>query len=217
MFNVHTASAAVLVVVAACLGLGHAFAGVLLVLLLLTYSRTRMLVAGLEVAVWLLLVNRRAERTALVPRRHRWPWAVAGCFPSRPARVRPRSPSCGGGRARAARTRGSASLPCGGARFRFGTVRVGMRRVGAGTSRAGPRVEGVRAQGARPRQARPSRVGVRDFASEQFGAACGASFPRVARSIYAMTGSSRPYAASNATCLRSFTRQLCSSSSRPDL
>ncbi len=40
---------------------------------------------------------------------------------------------------------------------------------------------------------------------------------RVARSIYAMTGSSRPYAASNATCLRSFTRQLCSSSSRPDL
>ena len=39
----------------------------------------------------------------------------------------------------------------------------------------------------------------------------------VARSIYAMTGSSRPYAASNATCLRSFTRQLCSSSSRPDL
>ena len=138
MFNVHTASAAVLVVAAACLGLGHAFAGVLLVLLLLTYSRTRMLVAGLEVAVWLLLVNRRAERTALVPRRHRWPWAVAGCFPSRPARVRPRSPSCGGGRARAARTRGSASLPCGGARFRFGTVRVGMRRVGARSTRAAP-------------------------------------------------------------------------------
>ena len=138
VFNVHTASAAVLVVAAACLGLGHAFAGVLLVLLLLTYSRTRMLVAGLEVAVWLLLVNRRAERTALVPRRHRWPWAVARCFPSRPARVRPRSPSCGGGRARAARTRGSASLPCGGARFRFGTVRVGMRRVGARSTRAAP-------------------------------------------------------------------------------
>ena len=97
-----------------------------------------MLVAGLEVAVWLLLVNRRAERTALVPRRHRWPWAVARCFPSRPARVRPRSPSCGGGRARAARTRGSASLPCGGARFRFGTVRVGMRRVGARSTRAAP-------------------------------------------------------------------------------
>ena len=127
-----------LVVAAACLGLGHAFAGVLLVLLLLTYSRTRMLVAGLEVAVWLLLVNRRAERTALVPRRHRWPWAVAGCFPSRPARVRPRSLSCGGGRARAARTRGSVSLPCGGARFRFGTVRVGMRRVGARSTRAAP-------------------------------------------------------------------------------
>ena len=97
-----------------------------------------MLVAGLEAAVWLLLVNRRTERTALVPRRHRWPWAVAGCFPSRPARVRPRSPSCGGGRARAARTRGSASLPCGGARFRFGTVRVGMRRVGARSTRAAP-------------------------------------------------------------------------------
>ena len=138
VFNVHTASAAVLVVAAACLGLGHAFAGVLLVLLLLTYSRTRMLVAGLEAAVWLLLVNRRAERTALVPRRHRWPWAVAGCFPIRPARVRPRSPSCGGGRARAARTRGSASLPCGGARFRFGTVRGGMRRVGARSTRAAP-------------------------------------------------------------------------------
>ena len=30
-------------------------------------------------------------------------------------------------------------------------------------------------QGARPRQARPSRVGARDFASEQFGAACGVS------------------------------------------
>ena len=43
------------------------------------------------------------------------------------------------------------------------------------------------------------------------------TFDGVARSIYAMTGSSRPYAASNATCQRSFTRQLCSSSSRPDL
>ena len=30
-------------------------------------------------------------------------------------------------------------------------------------------------QGARPRQARPSRVGSRDFASEQFGSACGVS------------------------------------------
>ena len=164
-----------------------------------------MLVAGLEAAVWLLLVNRRTERTALVPRRHRWPWAVAGCFPSRPARVRPRSPSCGGGRARAARTRGSASLSCGGARFRFGTVRVGMRRVGArstraapgawrcgaalragcaptphivggaGTSRTGPGHNMCCDQGARPRQARPSRVGSRDFASEQFGSACGVS------------------------------------------
>ena len=51
----------------------------------------------------------------------------------------------------------------------------------------------------------------------QLEMACKSPAPGVARSIYAMTGSSRPYAASNATCLRSFTRQLCSSSSRPDL
>ena len=48
------------------------------------------------------------------------------------------------------------------------------RRGRRGTSRARPGHSMLR-PGARPRQARPSRVGSCDFASEQFGSACGVS------------------------------------------
>ena len=47
-------------------------------MLLLTQSRTGILVAGLEAAVWWWFVGRRAGCTARAPRRRRWPWAVAG-------------------------------------------------------------------------------------------------------------------------------------------
>ncbi len=58
--------------------LGRAFAGVLFVLLLMTYSRTGLLVAGLEVAVWLLLVNRRAACMVSIPFWCRGLWVMVG-------------------------------------------------------------------------------------------------------------------------------------------
>ena len=81
--NPNHAAALVCVLLPLCWGwrrhawIGRALAAALVAMLLLTQSRTGFLVAGLE-AVWYWFAGRRASCAASVPRRRRWPWAVAG-------------------------------------------------------------------------------------------------------------------------------------------
>ena len=59
--------------------LGYSLASALFAMLLLTQSRTGILVVGLEAAAWWWFAGRRAASyTVSVSRRRRWPWAVAG-------------------------------------------------------------------------------------------------------------------------------------------
>ena len=58
--------------------IGRLLAAALFAMLLLTQSRTGLLVAGLEAAAWRWFAGRRAACAAPAPRRRRWPWAVAG-------------------------------------------------------------------------------------------------------------------------------------------
>ena len=82
--NPNHAAAALCALLPLCWGwrrhawLGYSLAAALFAMLLLTQSRTGILVAGLEAAVWWWFVGRRAGCTARAPRRRRWPWAVAG-------------------------------------------------------------------------------------------------------------------------------------------
>ena len=82
--NPNHAAAALCALLPLCWGwrrhawLGYSLAAALFAMLLLTQSRTGILVAGLEAAAWWWFVGRRAGCTARAPRRRRWPWAVAG-------------------------------------------------------------------------------------------------------------------------------------------
>ncbi|MDO5319912.1 MAG: hypothetical protein Q4G65_14895 [bacterium] len=60
-----------------CAWLGNLLAGGLLALLLLTQSRTGLLVAGLEVVAWWWGSRRGAARSASAPSRRRWLWIVS--------------------------------------------------------------------------------------------------------------------------------------------
>ena len=82
--NPNHAAAALCALLPLCWGwrrhawLGYSLAAALFAMLLLTQSRTGILVAGLEAAAWWWFAGRRAGCTARAPRRRRWPWAVAG-------------------------------------------------------------------------------------------------------------------------------------------
>ena len=82
--NPNHAAAALCALLPLCWGwrrhawLGYSLAAALFAMLLLTQSRTGILVAGLEAAAWWWFVGRRAGCTARTLRRRRWPWAVAG-------------------------------------------------------------------------------------------------------------------------------------------
>ena len=84
LHNPNHAAAALCALLPLCWGwrrhawLGYSIAAALFAMLLLTQSRTGILVAGLEAAAWWWFAGRRAGCTARVPRRRRWPWAVAG-------------------------------------------------------------------------------------------------------------------------------------------
>ena len=89
--NPNHAAAALCALLPLCWGwrrhawLGYSLAAALFAMLLLTQSRTGILVAGLEAAVWWWFVGRRAGCTARAPRRRRWPrLALDGSILNRP-------------------------------------------------------------------------------------------------------------------------------------
>ena len=82
--NPNHAAAALCALLPLCWGwrrhawLGYSLAAALFAMLLLTQSRTGILVAGLEAAAWWWFVGRRAGCTARAPRRRRGLWEMVG-------------------------------------------------------------------------------------------------------------------------------------------